>query len=149
MPPLAVEVSPNTPGERLGRVESSVDGLHSEVRDIRASVLRIEDNFARSLGALQATVLKSEETNWSVVIAGVALVVGVYAAAIRPLQNDINRQEQTAGRIADAVLLQNQKVVDLQVAEARQNNDIASAIKDINHFAEHGSPDADKRLHAQ
>ena len=67
--------------ERLTRLEGAVENLGQEFERVGTAL----DSIERSLN-------EGHKTNWSVVIAGVLLVLALYAAAISPLKADLERQ---------------------------------------------------------
>ena len=121
--------------ERIGRLEVSVESLHGEFVDIRSSLGQIRDVLSRS-----------KETNWSVVFAGVAVAGSLYAAAIRPLSHDIERQERQAVELAKAVSLQNEMQFANKNEMSRRSSEFESLKNEFDYVKEHGSPITDKRL---
>ena len=121
--------------ERLGRLETSVENLHNEFTDIRGTLREIQSALGRS-----------RETNWSVIFAGIAVAGSLYAAAIRPLAQDIERQANEKAVIAQAVVAQTERF-------GKAENSITSIEARLAQMSEFeremkvtGSPGADKRL---
>jgi hypothetical protein len=72
------------------------------------------------------------ETNWVAIVSLALGVLGLlYTAAIRPLDMDLQRQRETAKSLADAVLIANQKVNDLQIMVERNQARIVTVERDI------------------
>ena len=92
--PLLSTASPHSPeslSERMGRVEVSVENLH--------------DDFARvgeAVELLSVNLNRGKETNWTLVFSAVMLVGALYAAAISPIQKDLERQAQNDLKIVQA-----------------------------------------------
>lgn len=90
--------------ERIGVLESSVKGLYGEFTDIRGTLRTIQESISRS-----------KETNWSVILAGIAIIGSLWLAAIRPITQDIERQNITAKEIATAVLVKEEKITQQRI----------------------------------
>jgi len=72
--------------ERVSRLETSVASIHDEVR-------RVEQTMNVGFRDIQQTLTQSGRTNWNAIFTGVALVIAIWAAAIRPVQSDVTRLE--------------------------------------------------------
>ena len=121
--------------ERLGRLETSVENLHNEFTDIRGTLREIQSALGRS-----------RETNWSVIFAGIAVAGSLYAAAIRPLAQDIERQTAEKAVIAQAVLTQTERVSRAENSMARLDA-VVSTLQEANkELKDHGLAGADRRL---
>ena len=101
--------------ERIGVLESSVKGLYGEFNDIR-----------NTLRTIQESINRSKETNWGVILAGVAIVGSLWLAAIRPITQDIERQNATAKDIATAVLVKEEKITAQRIDFERLSKDVES-----------------------
>jgi methyl-accepting chemotaxis protein len=91
-------------GERIGKLETTVEGFHEQFRSMNATLEKIQDSLS-----------SSKQTNWATVIAAIVLGLALWAAAIRPINNDVERQSLAAEKIAEAVLVQNDKISSLQI----------------------------------
>jgi methyl-accepting chemotaxis protein len=91
-------------GERIGKLETTVEGFHEQFRSMNATLEKIQDSLS-----------SSKQTNWATVIAAIVLGLALWAAAIRPINNDVERQALAAEKIAEAVLVQNDKISSLQI----------------------------------
>ena len=123
------------PEERIGRLETAVDGLHAEFTDIRFTLRTIQDSVSRS-----------RETNWGVVLAGLAVAGSLYAAAIRPLEQEVIRQRGEATDIAHAVVRQDERA---SAVVAKLDGVVADSVwlkAQLADVRDHGSPIMDKRL---
>lgn len=125
----------NNTSERLGRLETTVEALHGELSEIRSSL--------RDIGN---AVGKSKETNWSIVFSGAMLVGGIYAAAIAPLNADMQRQERSAGALAEAVVTRAQETVGLQAAAVELRVKVDSMSSRLKQLEDNGSPITDRRI---
>lgn len=85
--------------ERLTKLESSSDSFQADLRDIKITLIKIQDSIS-----------VSTRTNWGVIFSGIAVLVGIYAAAVRPIALDVERQQKEADKLAIAVLVQNEKI---------------------------------------
>jgi hypothetical protein len=90
--------------ERIGRLETEVEGFHDQFHSINLTLEKIQDSLSNS-----------KQTNWATVIAAIVLGLALWAAAIRPINNDVERQSLAAEKIAEAVLIQNDKISGLQI----------------------------------
>ena len=125
----------NSTGERIGRLEVSVETIMSRL-----------DHVGSLLESIQSAQAKGRETNWTVVISAALLLGGLYAAAIHPLQADIDRQEREALTLAKAVLVQTDRLTALEVDQAKQNNELRDARNDLLEIHDQGSPAIDRRI---
>lgn len=136
----------NNHAERIGRLETSVEGLHQEFSEVKLS-----------LKAIQDAVGKSKETDWGVVFSGIGLIVVLYAAAIRPMQNDLDRVSATialheskelvnAKDLRDDLALKDTLLATQRADFVRQEELVRSLKEKLDHVEERGSPIADKRL---
>ena len=121
--------------ERLSRLETTMEGVHAELSDIRSGIKSIQESQSRS-----------KETNWSVIFSGLAIVGALYAASIRPLEKDIMRQEKGSTELALAVIVKEEKIQSLrtEIAELKLQSE---TIKDeFKQFKVFGTPVLDKRI---
>lgn len=121
--------------ERIGRLETAVEGIQSEFGEIR-----------QTLSDIQRTLGKSKETNWSVVFAGLAIVGSLYGTAIRPLENRIDEEHTHAKDISDALLKQSEKFSGIESSIVQLQSASADSAQHIKEIYERGSPITDKRL---
>ena len=77
---------------RVSSLETSVAAIHADVTEIKR------------------LLSQNSRTNWGVIMSGLLLVGSLWAAAIRPLQNDLERNERSASTVAQAVILQDSKI---------------------------------------
>ena len=140
----------NNHAERIGKLETAVNGIWA-----------VLDKLQKGQDEIQHAISDSGKTNWSVLIAalGVLLSFGVvmWGAAIHPLNQDIERQSKNEDRIADAVIVQNDKWSISQEAQNAKIQDLQTAViklvdwqddvrVQLKRFDEQGSAVADKRL---
>jgi outer membrane murein-binding lipoprotein Lpp len=97
----------NNHAERIGKLETAVTGINNQLDDI-TSLLRTMGN----------EISKSRRTDWSVVFAGALVVGGLWAAAIHPISSDVERTSMAADRLAQAVVVQNERQTTLVVQTA-------------------------------
>ena len=124
-----------TDSERIGRLETAIEGLAEEFHELRVVLKSVQEKLSGT-----------RETNWTVVISAMALLGALYAAAIRPLETDAQRQQNTAAELAKAVILQNERLNSLTTAQAEIKTRLAGVEKDTDEIRIGGSPGADKRL---
>ena len=125
--------------ERVSALEVGVENTRKDVASLKVTV---EDG----LDKVQQALLATRTTNWSVVMAGIAVVLALYAAAIRPVESDIARQEIEAKTVAAAVLEQNRLLSKHEVDIARANERIAALRVDMATIVAEGTPVLDRRL---
>jgi hypothetical protein len=121
--------------ERIARLETSVEAIHSEFLEVRSS-----------LAAIQNTLAKSRETNWSVIFAGVAIIGATYAAAIRPIDRYIERQQSVSVELAKAVSAKDIIIGELRNKMTQGTSEIGSIRKELDLIRKEGSPITDKRM---
>ena len=129
----------NNHAERIGKLETAFQNLATVVGDLKQGQQRIETAIG--------DIGKPNFSNW---IAAGALLLSfalvIYGAAIHPLNQDITREETSAAKLAEAVLVQNDRQNKLENTLVRltdRQDDVREAIK---RFDEQGSSAADKRL---
>ena len=121
--------------ERISVHDTEISALKQQISAIFAKIEHIETMIGNS-----------QKTNWSVIISGLLLVGAVWAAAIHPMQADLDRHEKSAADLAQAVLAQNEHIIALRISEAIQDSAIQDLKKTQTAFDERGSPTLDKRL---
>lgn len=100
--------------ERVTSVETSLLGIQSQLA-----------SFGETLAAIQSELKNNGRTNWPTIFGGLALLGGLWAASIRPVSQDIERQGRSAETLAAAVVEQNKQIAELRisVASAKANFD--------------------------
>lgn len=122
-------------GERITKLETSIANIEGDLGGIKSAINAIGDKLSRG-----------RETNWSVVFAGVIVVLALYAAAIRPLNIDIDRQVAQAGDIAKAVLEQNKMTGEMKNEVTKLQIEVAFLRTELDYIKDNGAPITDKRL---
>lgn len=125
--------------ERIGRIETALGNVLEDFKEIRSS-----------LNLIQAAQQESGKTNWSVVIAGFSLVVGLvgglWAAAIRPLDSETRRLELNYLSV-DQILRDRGIIISQQRSDfGRLEEKLGSLHTEFELVREKGSPITDKRL---
>lgn len=104
--------------ERLTKVETQVASMNVELGGIW-----------KALRDIQESLNKSQKTDWQTIFIGLSIIGALYASAIRPIAADIARAGQTADKLAEAVLVQNEKAdtekIDRIKAEADADKRLA------------------------
>jgi hypothetical protein len=121
--------------ERISHLETSVEGIKGSLNEIRNSLI-----------GLQETLGKSKETNWTVIFAGAAVIGSLYAAAIRPLTIDIERQSHAAETLAVAVVASDTKISDARGEILKLDALVDQNRRTLEEIKKDGTPEADKRL---
>lgn len=130
--------SPDMP-ERVSRLETSVEALHSDVGDLKRTM---STGFAE----IQQGLTRSRETNWPLIVSFIMLIGSVYAAAIAPLKSEIIRQEKERTTLAEAVLRKEEQIADLRIIGAASGKDISELQSTVRSLTEKGSPIISTRL---
>ena len=96
--------------ERIAKVETEVKNISTELAGIWKVLNQIQDSLN-----------KSNKTDWQTIFAGLLLVGALYAAAIHPISNDVERTAKSADALAQAVIVQNDMFSDEKFG--RQHNE--------------------------
>jgi preprotein translocase subunit SecF len=113
---------------RVSSLETSVSAIHADVTEIK-----------RLLSA-------NSRTNWGVIMSGLLLVGSLWAAAIRPLQNDLERNERSAATVAQAVIIQDSKIGMQAVDLAKIQLNLDRQVEKFEEVRLNGSPATRERL---
>ena len=121
--------------EWKGKVESQIDTLTTGFVTLNAKVDKIFD-----------VVNRSQKTDWQTIFAGLIVVGALYASAIRPIENEVSRADLTANKLAEAVIVQNDKINELEITAKVQSIEIENGLSGLKEIIANGTPGADKRL---
>jgi hypothetical protein len=121
--------------EWKGKVESQIDTLTTGFVTLNAKVDKIFD-----------VVNRSQKTDWQTIFAGLIVVGALYASAIRPIENEVSRADLTSNKLADAVIIQNDKINELEITAKVQSIEIENGLSGQKEIIANGTPGADKRL---
>jgi hypothetical protein len=120
---------------RVSVLEKSVVDLHEDFSDVK-----------KALADIQEVMRTGGRTNWTVIFAGIALLLAVWAAAIRPLAQDIDRiDEGTKSTLLitkDLTSQVNTQQVQIQI----NSSSFINIQKQLDDIHAHGSPITDRRL---
>lgn len=107
-------MSQNNPnfGERVERLETTVESFVVNTRDQFLSI-----NV--TLEKIQDSLSSRQQTNWPLMVSIGFLALAVWAAAIHPLNQDLERQVTSSSKLAEAVLIQDDKIRALQIDQSR------------------------------
>lgn len=119
-------------GERVSSLETAVSTLHADIADVKGTM-------SAGFRELNKTLSDANKTNWSVILSGVMVALALYAAAIRPLSQDV-------GRLEEIVTRQGQLLTEVRVAQATSTGKIESLGIDLKTVIDRGSPITDRRL---
>lgn len=125
--------------ERVGKLETSVGNLHSEVADLKTSM-------SQGFREISATLSQNSKTNWGVVFAGLAIGGSLYAAAIRPLQSDISRVADDVHSVGNAEKETQAVIGSLKIRLAEIDTELDMAKADVKRINDYGSPVTITRL---
>ena len=131
---MSEQIANNIP-ERTSALESWKSGVDKSIGSIFDKLDHIESLLSAN-----------NKTNWGVIFAGMVLALGLWAAAIRPMNNDIDRQEKNAEVLAEAVKVQNVIQADFKAGQVAQDKDLASLKIAVDDIKEHGSPLTSQRI---
>jgi hypothetical protein len=129
----------NSHGERIGKLETISGNFEREFMSFRSEV-------RSSLDEIQRSISKSRETNWSLIIAAAVAVGSLWAAAIRPLNKDIERQELRAAELAAMVSKSNELQFANKAEMVKLAAEVAVLTRDFGEVRENGSPITRTRL---
>jgi hypothetical protein len=107
----------NNIDSRVSSLETTVKGLHDDLADVK---LAMGEGFRD----LQKSMSNASRTNWSFVFGVIAVAGGLWAAGMRPMQNDIDRGQVEKRDIAAAVVEQDKNM-------NRMDKEVAGLIKDF------------------
>jgi hypothetical protein len=79
------------------------------------------DGIWKTLRDIQGMLNKSQRTDWQTIFAGLVVLGALWAAAIHPINADVERAGAVASKLADAVVVQNNKIVELEIQSALIN----------------------------
>ena len=129
----------NRHGERLRSLETWSENFQSEFSGFRSEV-------RSTLGDIQKSIGAGRETNWGLIISGCIAIGSLWAAAIKPLNDDLKRQEASAKALAEMVNKSNEMQFANKNEMARLSTEVAVLQREFVDVREHGSPITDKRL---
>lgn len=125
--------------ERISKLETAV-----------GNISLVLEKLERGQKEIGQALEKSNETNWSVIIAALSLIVAfsvlIYGAAVHPLNNEIANEKEARQVLAVGVLEQNKRIDGI---ESRLVQGLSLQVvhdKAISNIEEHGSANADRRL---
>ena len=95
---------PAAQNERLTKVETQVIAMNNELTGI-----------SKTLRDIQDAVNKGQKTDWTVFLMALALIGTLWAAAIHPIAADIERSNKASERLAEAVIVQNDKASEERI----------------------------------
>jgi len=139
------------PVERpLGDVHEKVAALDSEVQAIKGDISELKRSVSEGFSEMRRAFSASSKKDYGVWIAAAALIVaiigGLWASAISPIENDLIRQTKTAETLAAAVLAQDAKIGTLETHAATSLDDRRHISEELASIRANGSPITDKRL---
>jgi len=119
-----------------------MSALETDSHNTKAQI----SNIFSKLEHIETMLGQSNKTNWTVIFSTLALVGAMWAAAIHPLNADLDRHARDAESLATAVLKQNEQINTLRTSEAIQDASITDFKKTQEKFEGSGSPALDKRI---
>jgi hypothetical protein len=108
--------------ERLTKVETQVVGITQDLAGIWKILRDIQDS-----------INKSQKTDWQTILIGLTVIGALYASAIHPIQSDIERTSADAKALAQAVIVQNDRIAAEKIDRLAWESDIKVRIA-INEF---------------
>lgn len=122
---------------RVSSLETAVEGLHEDLGKVNEGLWEIQ-NILRA----------NAKTDWNIILAAIVVVMGFWAATIRPLSNEMDTQKAQAASMALAVLEQNKSITELHIQQAVDDARAADLKEDVSEIKAHGDPLTDNRLTA-
>jgi len=108
--------------ERLTKVETQVVGITQDLAGIWKILRDIQDS-----------INKSQKTDWQTILIGLTVIGAIYASAIHPIKSDIERTSADAKALAQAVIVQNDRIAAEKIERLTWESDIKVRIA-INEF---------------
>ena len=125
--------------ERLTKVETEVAGIREEMSGMWRSIKDTKD----AVDKVGQAIADSNKTDWMTfaTVGGliITVVVGLYAAAIHPIAADVERGNRTADKLAEAVLIQNEKFDKEREARESAYHEMDKAITILKYQLNHPS----------
>ena len=90
--------------------------------------------------------LEAKSNKWIAIFTVVGVIIALWGAAIRPLEQESARTAAIADKQAEAVLLQNDKIYELQKDVVRIQTALIDNQKAVDDVKQNGYPPMDKRL---
>lgn len=125
----------NSHDERLGRLETSVEGLSASIHDLQAAI-----------EGLRTRVTQGRETNWGLVVTVLALTISLYMATIRPLDANVDRLDRRQTEISEALVTHDRSGDALRQTVIRDQILLEGLRIDLDRIRDFGSPITDRRL---
>lgn len=129
------EIETNHGNERLTKVETEVSGIREEMV-----------GMWRTLRDIQDSLNKANKTDWNTIFAGLVLLGALWASAIHPISADMERTSRVADKIAEAVIIQNNRIDANDTQEKLTTAEVAALRTTVQYMNEHGTTGSDKRL---
>ena len=125
--------------ERVSSLEANVAAIKGQINDLQATI-------TTGLANINVRMDRDGKTDWQTIIIGIGLIITCWAAAVRPINADVERQDKNAAVLADAVKVQDLILTSLKVADESQRKDIVQLQDLAKVYNATGSPAADRRL---
>lgn len=113
--------------ERLTKVETQVASMNAELGGIWKTLRDIQDSLN-----------KSQKTDWQTIFIGLTVIGALYMSAIHPITADVERTGKAADKLAEAVIVQNDKAsaekIARIVADADADKRLALLEYQMNHM---------------
>jgi hypothetical protein len=90
--------------------------------------------------------LEAKSNKWIAIFTVIGVGIALWGAAIRPLEQESARTAAIADKQAEAVLLQNDKIYELQKDVVRIQTALLDSQKTVDDVKTNGYPPMDKRL---
>lgn len=130
------------PGQRIGRTDEhlehtdrAVAQLHAELREIRTMLADLSDR-----------ITEGAKPNYALLLGGVGVLLSLYAAAIRPVTQQVDRLELDRQAAASALLHQAAVTTATEANVIRSTAKIEAIERTLEDVAVSGSPSLRARM---
>ena len=124
---------------RVSVLEDAVGNLHSDLAEVRSTMVA-------GFKELQSAITKKDQTNWSVIFAGCALVGSIYYAAVHPINDDIIRLGNINEKVSNILEKTNDKISSLNEQQSRFDSQLEFLRQEVYQIRDKGSPITQARL---
>jgi len=124
---------------RVSVLEDAVGNLHTDLSEVK-------QQMSAGFRDIQSVLSNYGKPNWTIIFGGIALIMAIWAAAIYPMQQTLDRHERQAETLAQAVVDQNKTIDAMSVQQAINQSRISALEVTVTETRLYGSPATGRRL---